>query len=37
VIDERGFYTGVLVAQSTFDADSVPVPEPGQSLHQRSF
>jgi hypothetical protein len=29
VIDERGFSTGVLVAQSTFAAASA-VPEPGQ-------
>ena len=29
VIDERGFSTGVLVAQSTFSA-AAAVPEPGQ-------
>ena len=28
VIDERGFSTGILVAQSTFEA-SAPIPEPG--------
>ena len=30
VIDERGFSTGILVAQSTFEAAPSPVPEPGQ-------
>jgi hypothetical protein len=30
VVDERGFSTGILVAQSTFSGGPSPVPEPGQ-------